>query len=509
MEQEKVLGSERKNPICEDTESEAEPFRRLPHYDYPRRLVCNCRPKREKSDIPNITDVMCNGPLPTEPRQNESRQTEPKHSHVDVTFKRQHRPKSLYCSGVQAAKPTESPQRCRSLKFKKDAASHDMATNDENVPSSHEKKRGIKEEILRALNLYADTPCQDIPCTRPVCKMMDLLEHHTPNYKRACLIYLEGCHGVGKTTLVNRLASSFPEKQLLTFLEPLGFWSMVYEDSLKKIYKATRQHKPYKKKYDASNEVLSCQTKFSVALRTIARSVQECMQPCAPLQQVTSADAMVIFDRHLISSTVIYPLVQMKKGIMSPCDMLGMFSGFRANTFDVIVLIILDADETLRRIRKRGRSCEDGVDRQCIIDVSSAYHTVYCTWLFVRYCPIELCMKLCLELITMNECAMECGLVNAGILQELFDKSLLKYFKDTIKMYKTSTCLFETFKQFCEELKKPYLLTFDHNKTKSSSPEHLTLYNQLLNTVAIKTIYLDWTRLSKLSHGYASENSFI
>lgn len=465
---------------------------RLPQYDYPRPLVCNCRAHGTRRHTPDITEAMHLGPLMDT------------HDYATIdTPVRRIRPGSLYQSQTEP-RTHEQPRRCRSLKPRKDYTS-DPGAEAHNT----EKKHDFKDHILRALSMFSEPHCRASSCNKPTCKMMELLEPHNPNYRRACLIYLEGCHGVGKTTMLTNLKSAFDEKQLLSFFEPIGFWTSVYEDSLKRVYKATKQHRLHKK-YATSTEVLSCQTKFSVALRTISKSVQGCIQPCAPLQQMTSEDAMVVFDRHIISSTVIYPLIQMRRGILSPCDMLGMFSTFQANAYDVITIVHLDPDETLCRIRKRGRQCEEGVDRQYIMDVNSAYHSVYCTWLFLRNCPIEICMRLCLDLITMKECAAECGLATPGILQQLFDKSLLKYFKDVMKMYKGSTCLFETIKQVCEELKKPYIITFDYNQvTSTSSPGHLALHRQLLNTEAIKTVYLNWTYLYKLSHGFSSENAFI
>lgn len=323
---------------------------------------------------------------------------------------------------------------------------------------------------------------------------------YPPVIKHACMLHLEGTMGVGKSTLIRHLDSMLTDNTVTTFLEPVTYWKFVYTDIIARIYKATKPHRAGRD--STSAEILSCQLKFLTPFNCLKSAVKRLSidenKPLSPL------DNWVVFDRHSVSPTLVFPYMFLMRGLLSFEAFVSIISCFSCNSTDVVVILNLNEDENLKRLCKRNRPLES-INKKYLQDLNSAYHAVYCSWLLLQYFnPVEL-VELCVSTLTLFDlCANKVGSgVKLNTVEKLFNQSFFFGLKDVVKPFKTNCTIIEICMKLCEELKKLQFIVVDVSEfTDDLCGLWTSIYMQVLNNPAIKTQAVDWSNLTLLSREY-------
>ncbi|ABB22239.1 thymidine kinase-like protein [Ovine gammaherpesvirus 2] len=358
----------------------------------------------------------------------------------------------------------------------------------------------LSSSLLNALSL-SDGAQATRPKTRrrpppPNTSMIDLLSE--PSYTRACTVFLEGCMAVGKTTLLNYIRRSSPPDEVMTIPEPVQYWTQVYQNVLEEIVRIHKQWKPGK--LSSSAALVACQLKFATPLKSQCCYVKHCVQEDAGRRAVAPLDRWVVCDRHPLSALVVFPLVWLRRGMLSFGDFLDLLAMFEANVGEVIVLISIPTDENMIRLQKRGRACEQHINLPYLKEIRGSFHAAYCAWLFLQYFPVEVTMKLCLQQMTMeNACAIS-KKVSLDTAQKMWGNSLFTTLSDVIGPFTYDPTILQVCLHFCYQLIKLQFLVIDL----SPFQDDLTgawseIYMQVMKNSDIKTRMLNLAAIKALS----------
>lgn len=323
---------------------------------------------------------------------------------------------------------------------------------------------------------------------------------YPPLIKHACMLHLEGTMGVGKSTLIRHLDSMLTENTVATFLEPMTYWKFVYTDVIGRIYKATKPHRAGRD--STSAEILSCQMKFLTPFKCIKSAInrlcKEEEKKLAPL------DNWIVFDRHIISPTLVFPYMFLRRGLLSFEAFVSIISCFSCQATDVVVLLNLDEDENVMRITKRNRPLES-VSKRYIQDLNVAYNAVYCSWLLLQHFQPSEIVELCLSTLNLLDlCANKVGSgMKLSIVEKLFNQSFFFGLRDVLNPFKHNCTVIEICMRLCEELKKIQFIVVNASEfTDDLCGLWTSIYMQTLNNPAIKTRAVDWSNLTLLSREY-------
>ncbi|ARW78084.1 thymidine kinase [Common bottlenose dolphin gammaherpesvirus 1 strain Sarasota] len=318
----------------------------------------------------------------------------------------------------------------------------------------------------------------------------------TANFRQSCVVFLEGCMGVGKTSLIRFLNDSLGWDDVITFPEPLDFWTNVYDNIVQTVYKAAGSGNA-----KASPTLLSCQLKFAAPLTGIINHLNRQKHP-ADTKSITPMDKWLIFDRHPLSPLVVFPLVLLKRGLLTCQDFISLMSTFKTNPYDVIVLLDLDPEENLHRIKKRGRKFEKGIDAAYLDDLGQAFHLVYNAWKLLQYFTPRDAVKACLGTVPLADvCSDVCKDPDrAANLQKLFNKSIFSAMVKIIGPFKGSATLLQVCLTFAYELQQIQFIVINSSEFKNDIlGTWQSIYTQILKNQAIKTAAFEWTSLRRFS----------
>ncbi|AAM22121.1 thymidine kinase [Suid gammaherpesvirus 3] len=320
------------------------------------------------------------------------------------------------------------------------------------------------------------------------------------NFKRACCLYFEGAMAVGKSTMITHLQQVIEEDSIITFPEPMYYWTKVYNNVLKQIYKLNKYYRVGKE--SASAELLACQVKFMTPLKTMWSFKQRCMHPDSPSAPVTPFDKWVIFDRHPLSATVVFPLILLKRGMLSFNDFINLLNTFTAANGDTIVLMSLDIEVNYKRLKRRFRKYEGFVDLAHLKEVKAAFHATYCAWLFLQYFSVTDVVKICTALTDVR---LLCQNNNKGKLAydmayRIWSKSIFATLEEVIRPFSHDCTLIEICTNFCYELQKLQFIVVDVSEFEDDVTGAWTnIYTQAMKNSGIKTHVVDWSALKNLS----------
>ncbi|AAO12325.1 thymidine kinase [Porcine lymphotropic herpesvirus 3] len=331
----------------------------------------------------------------------------------------------------------------------------------------------------------------------PIC----LIERSiSSNYKRACCLYFEGAMAVGKSTMISHLQEVIEEDSIITFPEPMYYWTKVYNNVLKRVYKLNKYYRVGKE--SASAELLACQMKFMTPLRTMWTFKQRCIHADSQPVTVTPFDKWIIFDRHPLSATTVFPFILLKKGMLSYHDFIHLLNTFVAAEGDTIVLMSLDADVNYKRLKHRFRKYEGHVDLIHLKEVKAAFHAIYCAWLFLQYFSVTDAVKICTGL---SDIRLLCQNNNKSKLaydmaSRIWLRSFFATLAEVIKPFTHDCTLIEICTNFCYELQKLQFIVIDVSEFENDVTGAWTnIYTQAMKNSGIKTHILDWTALRNLS----------
>ncbi|AAO12363.1 thymidine kinase [Porcine lymphotropic herpesvirus 2] len=320
------------------------------------------------------------------------------------------------------------------------------------------------------------------------------------NWKRACCLYFEGAMAVGKSTMITHLQQVIEEDSIITFPEPMYYWTKVYNNVLKQIYKLNKYYRVGKE--SASAELLACQVKFMTPLKTMWSYKQRCMHPDSPSAPVTPFDKWVIFDRHPLSATVVFPLILLKKGMLSFNDFMHLLNTFTAANGDTIVLMSLDIEVNYKRLKRRFRKYEGFVDIAHLKEVKAAFHALYCAWLFLQYFSVTDVVKICTSLTDVRLLCQNNskGRLSYDMASRIWSKSIFPTLEEVIRPFSHDCTLIEICTNFCYELQKLQFIVVDVSEFDDDVTGAWTnIYTQAMKNSGIKTHVVDWSALKNLS----------
>lgn len=361
--------------------------------------------------------------------------------------------------------------------------------------------RDLSESFKSLLHLKDDSPerSQEVKHPAPV-HLLRPSQH--PDQRSIYTVFVEGPMGVGKSTLITSMAKFSTGDNVICFLEPLNYWKHVFSDCIQQVYKYTSPWRAGRK--STSCRLLSIQTKFRTPIECLQTAIDRCMAGCEPQRQKGNEN-WVLVDRHLISPCVVFPLLFLKRGLLSFDHFLSLISGFRASPGDTIALLTLHETENLRRLKERSRVFEETVDAQYLKDLVSAYHSVYCSWLLLQYVScvgvVEVCMG---STNIVSAYARTSSHKNkCHVVEKLFSKSIFPILADIVEPFSHSPTLMELCYGFCLQLKKLQFLVTEVTEFTDDVPGLWTsIYMQAVRSPSIKTRTGDWKALTALSKDF-------
>ncbi|UVZ34382.1 thymidine kinase [Elephant endotheliotropic herpesvirus 3B] len=183
---------------------------------------------------------------------------------------------------------------------------------------------------------------------------------------RNLTVYIEGCIGVGKTSLFKYAADNLPNLCTL-YDEPMLYWTQWFpQNVLETLYSSLTLPDDDDRKL----RLFACQN--MIATPFLAREVGHVRKYPAPYDP--SFDTLSIADRHASAPFIVFPLHQYLQGNFTYMGLYSMLWSFRQEYIDTIVLLLGEPDETLRRVRHRNRSVESGVTLEYIKSIQTSYN---------------------------------------------------------------------------------------------------------------------------------------
>ncbi|UEH20518.1 thymidine kinase [Elephant endotheliotropic herpesvirus 2] len=188
--------------------------------------------------------------------------------------------------------------------------------------------------------------------------------------QRHLTVYLEGCVGVGKTSLFKYIVNNMFVHT--AYDEPMNHWTIFFsENVLETIHEAVELPNPERHKY-----MFSCQ--HLMAAPFLSREYGIVKTHPAPFDP--SSDVISIADRHVMAAYLVFPLHHFLQGMFTYMELYTMLWSFQQKTIDTIFLLQGCSEETLRRVRHRNRKVEQGVTIQYINSLQAAYTVILSTW---------------------------------------------------------------------------------------------------------------------------------
>ncbi|ALE14732.1 ORF21 [Felid gammaherpesvirus 1] len=334
---------------------------------------------------------------------------------------------------------------------------------------------------------------QSMLVSRPVCKL-----------KNAYFIYIDGCIGVGKTTLIKYLTKALNDENLITFNEAMTYWTQYYSDCVQGIYDCTKSTKKNLGSDDVSHKIFSHQVKFITPLKTLQTSSYNFVFESNKFKTKT-ADNWVIFDRHQLSAAVAFPLAHYLGGFLKPDHLLGLFSQFTARDGDIIVLMNRCATDVLGMVKNRGRLYEEKVDITYLNILAEAFLLVYNGWLLLQFFSPEELVRVVISGISLTD-ALYCKKLKDEknqFIKDTFNNSVFSILMDIIKKFPVNCTIIQLCLTLCQELKKLHFVVVNASDYMNDLVGiWAEIYMQVLKISSIKTQTVDWNGLARLSRAF-------
>ncbi|AJG42947.1 thymidine-kinase [Harp seal herpesvirus] len=330
-----------------------------------------------------------------------------------------------------------------------------------------------------------------------------LTPNPTPKVKSAFFLFIDGCIGVGKTTLINYLKKTMSYQNIVTFDEPMVFWKNIFSNCVENIYECTRPHKAGRT--STSCKVFSCQTKFLTPLKNIHTSAYKYACESNRLRVKNNMDNWILFDRHLLSATVAFPLMQFNCGFLNAEHFLELLAQFTARDTDTIALITMSEYDNIEMVKKRGRKFEKNVDAVHLKKLAEAFSMTYRAWILLQYFEPEDIMKVItssMSLITLCE-AKKMKPDRVKMVYKTFSRSLFVVLREILNEIPPNCTIIQVCLTLCAELKKLQIILVDASNHIDDIPGIWTqIYVQALRIPAVRTQTVDWDGLKQLSQAY-------
>lgn len=201
-------------------------------------------------------------------------------------------------------------------------------------------------------------------------------------------VYLDGAHGLGKTTTGRALAAT-AGGDVLYFPEPMAYWrAMFATDALSGIFAASARRaaagEEGARAADAAGLVAYYQARFSVPYLALHARVAALLAPRAPRGRAEGAALALVFDRHPVAACLCYPLARYCLRELNVEDLIMLMAALPPEAPGAnLVVCTLPVAEQQRRLAARGRAgdCADG---RFLAAVKAAYELLADTCAFLR-----------------------------------------------------------------------------------------------------------------------------
>ncbi|UVZ35256.1 thymidine kinase [Elephant endotheliotropic herpesvirus 5B] len=188
--------------------------------------------------------------------------------------------------------------------------------------------------------------------------------------QRHLTVYLEGCVGVGKTSLFKYIVNNM--FVYTAYDEPMDHWTTFFSQNvLKSIHETVTLPKQ-----DQHLHMFSYQNLMATPF--LSREYGIVKKHPAPFDP--SSDVISIADRHAMAAFIVFPLHHFLQNRFTYMELHTMLWSFKQNTVDTIFLLQGCSEETLRRVRYRNRKVEQGVTIEYINSLQAAYTVILSTW---------------------------------------------------------------------------------------------------------------------------------
>ncbi|BAQ20364.1 thymidine kinase [human gammaherpesvirus 4] len=289
--------------------------------------------------------------------------------------------------------------------------------------------------------------------------------------------------------------------------EPMRYWTHVYENAIKAMHKNVTRARHGRE--DTSAEVLACQMKFTTPFRVLASRKRSLLVTESGARSVAPLDCWILHDRHLLSASVVFPLMLLRSQLLSYSDFIQVLATFTADPGDTIVWMKLNVEENMRRLKKRGRKHESGLDAGYLKSVNDAYHAVYCAWLLTQYFAPEDIVKVCAGLTTITTVCHQSHtpIIRSGVAEKLYKNSIFSVLKEVIQPFRADAVLLEVCLAFTRTLAYLQFVLVDLSEFQDDLPGCWTeIYMQALKNPAIRSQFFDWAGLSKVISDFERGN---
>lgn len=367
----------------------------------------------------------------------------------------------------------------------------------------------LSGSVMNVLNLDDAQDTRQAKAQRKESTRVPIVTHltnHVPVIKPACSLFLEGAPGVGKTTMLNHLKAVFGDLTIVV-PEPMRYWTHVYENAIKAMHKNVTRARHGRE--DTSAEVLACQMKFTTPFRVLASRKRSLLVTESGARSVAPLDCWILHDRHLLSASVVFPLMLLRSQLLSYSDFIQVLATFTADPGDTIVWMKLNVEENMRRLKKRGRKHESGLDAGYLKSVNDAYHAVYCAWLLTQYFAPEDIVKVCAGLTTITTVCHQSHtpIIRSGVAEKLYKNSIFSVLKEVIQPFRADAVLLEVCLAFTRTLAYLQFVLVDLSEFQDDLPGCWTeIYMQALKNPAIRSQFFDWAGLSKVISDFERGN---
>lgn len=360
---------------------------------------------------------------------------------------------------------------------------------------------------LRQLLRLSDSR-EDIPPKRtggpniPPLSILRPSDH--PEYKDVYCMYLEGTMGAGKTTLLTSTDTFIGEPLVVKFPEMMHFWKTVFTDCHKGICKQLLSKKPGK----ASSKVLAHQLKFYTPMKYLARSIYRTQLDLDGIPVLDKRAHWCLFDRHLISPCVVFPLTQYKSGHLSGEHLFTLLSMFEAHDADLVVFLEISTKEALRRIKKRNREGETELRAEYISELNKSYREVYNAWTLLKFLSAEDIVEILVTGCNVPEYCMEKRLFEGKHQQIdiLFKSSIFPIIGNIVSPYGNDCTIIEGCFSLCRQLQKICLIKVDVSQFNYDIPGLWgNIYSQMMRRSSIKLQRVDWCTIKEIARAYNSQ----
>lgn len=194
---------------------------------------------------------------------------------------------------------------------------------------------------------------------------------------RETVLYIDGCVGIGKTTLIKYIKEKYNIKTI--YEEPLDFWTTCFSvNVLHELYKALQENLPFK---------LSLFQHFFVTPFKLREANKE---KYAPNYYNSITDWLSIADRHLIAPTFVFPLNLFWQGRIQYIEFVSLLMCYeKTDLRETIILLDCSVKTLMERIKARGRPEEEGITEEFIQHLRASFLCFYNTWKCVRIAPLN------------------------------------------------------------------------------------------------------------------------